>query len=177
MQVRSGEPAPSAFPGVHGARVEVRELFYATPARLKFMRSERSEALAIAEEVRRQAMAREAVAFSLDLDGRRTLRLSAETAGPAGRLARLAAVLGRDFHDNALELDQVRDGVRLSGFAGLPTYSPRQRRPPVPVRQRPSGCATGCWVARCGAPTRTSWRATAIRWPCCTWTWTPRRLT
>ena len=118
-----GEVAPAAFPGPHGARVEVRELFYATPARLKFMKSERSEALAVAEEIRRQAMAREAIAFSLDLDGRKTLRLQAEPPGPAGRLARLAALLGRDFHDNALELDQGRDGVRLTGYAGLPTYS------------------------------------------------------
>lgn len=115
--------APCAFPGPHGARVEVRELFYATPARLKFMKSERAEAMAIAEELKRQAMAREAVAFSLDLDGRKALRLAAEPAGPQGRLARLAAVLGRDFHDNALEIDQVRDGVRLTGFAGLPTFS------------------------------------------------------
>ncbi len=117
------DAAPAAFPGPHGARVEVGSLFYATPARLKFMKSERAEALAITEELRRQAMAREAVAFSLDLDGRKVLRLAAEAPGPAGRLARLAAVLGRDFQDNAIELDQVRDGVRLSGYAGLPTYS------------------------------------------------------
>ena len=117
------EVAPAAFPSAHGARVEVGSLFYATPARLKFMKSERAEALAITEELRRQAMAREAVAFSLDLDGRKVLRLQAEAAGPAGRLARLAAILGRDFQDNAIELDQVRDGVRLSGYAGLPTYS------------------------------------------------------
>ena len=120
---RTSGPSPAAFPGPHGARVEVRELFYATPARLKFMKSERAEGLAITEEVKRQAMAREAVGFSLDLDGRKVLRLAAEAAGPQGRLARLAAILGRDFHDNALELDQARDGVRLSGFAGLPTYS------------------------------------------------------
>ncbi|HSV03795.1 MAG TPA: DNA mismatch repair endonuclease MutL [Phenylobacterium sp.] len=118
-----GPVQPSAFPGPHGARVEVRDLFYATPARLKFMKSERAEALAIAEEVKRQAMAHEAVAFGLDLDGRRTLRLSAETTGPAGRLARLSAVMGREFADNALELDQDREGVRLTGFAGLPTFN------------------------------------------------------
>jgi DNA mismatch repair protein MutL len=119
----SGPVRPAAFPGAHGARVEVRDLFYATPARLKFMRSARAEALAITEEVKRQAMAHEAVGFSLDLDGRRALRLPAETPGSAGRLKRLAAVLGRDFEDNALAIDQQRDGVRLSGFAGLPTYS------------------------------------------------------
>ncbi len=115
--------APAGFPGPHGARVEVRDLFFATPARLKFMKSERSEALAITEELKRQAMAHEAVGFSLDLDGRSVLRLQAEHPGPNGRLRRLAAVLGRDFHDNALEINQEREGVRLSGFAGLPTYS------------------------------------------------------
>lgn len=118
-----GEVAPAAFPGPHGARIEVRDLFYATPARLKFMKSERAEALAITEEIKRQAMANESVGFSLDIDGRRILRLPPEHPGPQGRLARLAAVLGRDFQENALEIDQVRDGVRLSGFAGLPTYN------------------------------------------------------
>jgi DNA mismatch repair protein MutL len=115
--------APSGFPGPHGARVEVRDLFFATPARLKFMKSERSEALAITEELKRQAMAHEAVGFSLDLDGRSVLRLQPEHPGPEGRLRRLAAVLGRDFQANALEINQEREGVRLSGFAGLPTYS------------------------------------------------------
>ncbi len=115
--------APAAFPGPHGARVEVRDLFYATPARLKFMKSERAEAMAIAEEIKRQAMAHPEVAFSLDLDGRRTLRLPAEAAGEVGRLARLAAILGPDFADNALAIDHVRDEVRLVGHAGVPTFN------------------------------------------------------
>ncbi|MDB5476007.1 MAG: mutL [Phenylobacterium sp.] len=118
-----GAVAPAAFPTPHGARVEVRDLFYATPARLKFMKSERSEALAITDELKRQAMAHEAVSFTLDLDGRRALRLPAEPPGPTGRLARLSAVMGREFSDNALELDQEREGIRLTGFAGLPTYN------------------------------------------------------
>lgn len=115
--------APAAFPGPHGARVEVRDLFYATPARLKFMKSERAEAMAISEEIKRQAMAHEAVAFTLSLDGKTTLRLPAEHPGDEGRLKRLSALLGRDFEANALLIDQERDGVRLSGYAGLPTYS------------------------------------------------------
>jgi len=115
--------APAAFPGPHGTRVEVRDLFYATPARLKFMKSERSEAMAISEEIKRQAMAHEAVAFTLDLDGRTVLRLPAEHPGDEGRLKRLAALLGRDFEANALLIDQSREGLRLSGYAGLPTYS------------------------------------------------------
>lgn len=115
--------APASFPGPHGARVEVRDLFYATPARLKFMKSERAEAMAISEEIKRQAMAHEAVAFTLDLDGKTVLRLPAEHPGDHGRLKRLAALLGRDFEANALLIDQERDGVRLTGYAGLPTYS------------------------------------------------------
>ena len=118
-----GAPHPAAFAGEHGVRAEVRDLFYATPARLKFMKSERSESLAIADEVKRQAMAHEAVGFTLDLDGRRALRLPPEHPGPEGRLKRLAAVLGREFEDNALLLDHDREGIRLSGYAGLPTYS------------------------------------------------------
>jgi DNA mismatch repair protein MutL len=115
--------APAAFAQPTGARVEVRDLFYATPARLKFMKSERSESMAIADEVKRQAMAHPTVAFSLDIDGRKVLRLPAEPYGPEGRLARLAAVLGRDFHDNAMSIDQEREGVSLTGFAGLATYN------------------------------------------------------
>jgi DNA mismatch repair protein MutL len=125
IQVNGGAvsaPQPAAFAG-SGARVEVRDLFYATPARLKFMKSERSESLAIADEVRRQAMAHPAVGFSLDIDGRKVLRLPAEHIDPEGRLARLSAVLGRDFHDNAILIDQERDHVRLSGYAGVPTYN------------------------------------------------------
>jgi len=118
-----GPVSPAAFAGPHGARVEVRDLFYATPARLKFMKSERAEALTISEEVKRQAMAHAEIAFSLDLDGRRALRLPAESADEAGQLARLAAILGADFADNALGLDQTRDGVRLLGHVGLPTFN------------------------------------------------------
>ncbi len=115
--------SPTAFAGDHGARVEVRDLFYATPARLKFMKTERAEAFAIAEEVKRQAMADATIAFSLELDGRRVLRLPAEGEGDFGRLARLGAILGKDFAANAVALDQDREGVRLTGYAGLPTYN------------------------------------------------------
>ena len=118
-----GAVAPSAFAGPHGARVEVRDLFYATPARLKFMKSERAEAMAIADEVKRQAMAHAEVAFSLDIDGRRALRLPAEARGEAGRLARLSAILGAEFAGNALAIDQTRDEVRLVGHAGVPTFN------------------------------------------------------
>ncbi|MDV6333013.1 DNA mismatch repair endonuclease MutL [Asticcacaulis sp. 201] len=114
---------PAAFGGDHGTRIELSDLFYATPARLKFMKSERAENMAIAEEVKRQAMAHEDVGFSLELDGKKILKLYAETTGFDGRLRRLAALLGSDFSDNALLIDQQREGVRLTGYAGLPTFS------------------------------------------------------
>lgn len=114
---------PSPFAGEHGTRVEVRDLFYATPARLKFMKSERAEAMAISDEIKRQAMAHEDVAFALSLDGRPVIRLEAEHPGDDGRLARLGAILGEAFGQNALLIDQTREEMRLSGYAGLPTYS------------------------------------------------------
>jgi DNA mismatch repair protein MutL len=114
---------PAAFGGEHGTRIELTDLFYATPARLKFMKSERAENMAIAEEVKRQAMAHENVGFSLELDGKKQLKLYAETAGFEGRLKRLSALLGHDFSDNALLIDQGREGVHLTGYAGLPTFS------------------------------------------------------
>ncbi len=116
------EPRPAGFGG-SGARVEVRDLFYATPARLKFLKSDQAEATAIGDVLRRLAMGREDIAFTLTSGGRRSLNLAAETKGEAGRLRRLAAIMGKDFSDNALAIDATRDGVRVTGFAGLPTYN------------------------------------------------------
>lgn len=112
-----------------GTRVELRDLFHATPARLKFLRSDRSEAQAIADVVRRLAMAQPYVGFTLrDLTGggagRVILRADAETGDLWGALhGRLGRILGREFSENALAIDAERDGIRLSGFAALPTYS------------------------------------------------------
>jgi len=114
---------PAAFSRPHGTRVELKDLFYATPARLKFIKTDRAENMAISEEVRRQAMAHEEVGFSLTLDGKRSLRLYPEEKGFEGRLKRLAALLGDDFGHNALLIDQQREGVKLTGYAGLPTFS------------------------------------------------------
>lgn len=118
-------PRPAAWAALsaHGTRVEVRDLFFATPARLKFMKSERAEMMAVSDVIKRLAMARPDVAFSLEHDGRTTLRYAAE-ADPEneGRRARLAAILGADFAPNCIALDQMRADVRLSGFAGLPTF-------------------------------------------------------
>ncbi len=118
-------PMPAAFlaAGQHGTRAQVRELFYATPARLKFLKSTRSEDLAIADMVKRLAMARPDIGFTLTLDGRRTLDLPIEPDLMDGRLPRLARIMGRDFGDNAALVDAGREGVTLTGYAGLPTYN------------------------------------------------------
>ena len=118
-------PSPVAFraKGQSGTRVDVRELFYATPARLKFLKSARSEDLATTDVVKRLAMARPDVAFTLTLDGRRTLDLEAEADLFAGRLQRLAKLMGREFGDNAAPVEVTREGVHIAGFAGLPTYN------------------------------------------------------
>jgi DNA mismatch repair protein MutL len=118
-------PSPASFrgPGQQGTRAEVRELFYATPARLKFLKSARSEDLATLDVIKRQAMARPDVAFTLTMDGRRALDLEAGRDLLESRLTRLARIMGRDFHDNAVKVDAAREGVRLTGYAGLPTYN------------------------------------------------------
>lgn len=116
-------PRPAARFGLHGTRVEVRDLFYATPARLKFLKSERSEALAISDTVKRLAMANPAVGMTLGSPARVSLKLAKQSDDDAGRLARLAGILGQDFSANAVGIDQIREDIALTGFAGLPTYS------------------------------------------------------
>ena len=103
-----------------GTVVEVRDLFFATPARLKFLKSEKAEASAIADVVRRMAIAFPHVRFVLSGSDRTTLEFPATGSD---RLARIAQVLGRDFRDNAIEIDAAREGVRLTGFAGVPTFN------------------------------------------------------
>jgi DNA mismatch repair protein MutL len=118
-------PRPAAFTGKgdSGTRIEVRDIFYATPARLKFMKTERSETMAVTDAVKRLAMANPETAFSLESNGRSLFRYAAEPAGDDGQLARLGAIMGREFRDNAVPIEAEREGVRLSGFAGLPTLN------------------------------------------------------
>jgi len=105
-----------------GTRVEVRDLFYATPARLKFMKSERAESAAIADMVKRLALAKPEIAFSLANGERTTLRLEPCPPGLIDHgLARLGRILGEDFVTDALPVSTSRGEIALEGFAGLPT--------------------------------------------------------
>ncbi|MBI1416954.1 MAG: DNA mismatch repair endonuclease MutL [Limimaricola sp.] len=111
-----------------GTVVELRDLFHATPARLKFLRTDRAEAQAVAEVVRRLAMAEPFVSFTLrDASGgedRLVFRADAETGDLFDALhGRLAGVMGRDFAENALRIEATREGFHLTGYAALPTYS------------------------------------------------------
>jgi DNA mismatch repair protein MutL len=111
-----------------GTVVDLRDLFHATPARLKFLRTDRAEAQAIAEVVKRLAMAEPATGFTLSEitpDGRRAiLRLDPEQGDLFDALhRRLTRILGADFTANALPIDATRDGLALVGYAALPTYS------------------------------------------------------
>ncbi len=115
-----------------GTVVELRDLFYATPARLKFMRTDRAEAQAIGDVIKRLAMAEPLIGFILR-------DVSSLSAGGAGRVVfraepetgdffdslhrRLATVLGKEFAENALAIDAEREGITLTGYAALPTYS------------------------------------------------------
>ncbi len=106
-----------------GTRVEVRDLFYATPARLKFLKLDRTEAEAVREVVRRLAMSRPDVAFTLAGEERAPVTFAAALPGATGRLTRLGDVLGADFRANAVEIAAEREGVVIDGFAALPTLT------------------------------------------------------
>ena len=120
ITVDHGEPAgegPAALPP--GTRIRVENLFARVPARRKFLRTARSEWAACLDAVRRLALARPRVGFTLEHDGRRALAVQ-PTSSVAARAAELIA---RELADNAVLLDFERDGLRLTGIAGLPTYN------------------------------------------------------
>jgi DNA mismatch repair protein MutL len=121
-----GRPQPAAL--AQGTRVEVRDLFFATPARLKFLKVPRTELGHAEEVVKRLAMAHPEVAFTLRDESRVLFRFQPPGADLVGdetgaRLARLGAIMGREFQENALALDAIREGIRLTGHAGLPTLN------------------------------------------------------
>ncbi|MCW5748481.1 MAG: DNA mismatch repair endonuclease MutL [Alphaproteobacteria bacterium] len=120
-------PQPASHPP--GTRVEVRDLFYAVPARLKFLKEPRTEAAQVADAIKRLAMAHPEIAFSLEDEDRTVFSYAAiapslvEDGEDAARLERLAAVMGRDFAQNSLPIRAEREGFRLTGHVGLPTFN------------------------------------------------------
>jgi len=113
---RKSAVTPAA--GAPGTRVEVRDLFFATPARRAFLKSPRTEAEAAVEAVRRLALAWPEVGFRVELDGRAVLALP-----PQPREARIAALLGAEFAAAALPVAAERAGMTLSGLAAAPVHT------------------------------------------------------
>jgi DNA mismatch repair protein MutL len=111
------EEGPAALPP--GTRVKVEGLFARVPARAKFLRSARSEYAACADIVRRLAMARPEIGFTLEHDGRRSIAVQPDETRPE----RVAALIDRELVRNSVAVDHVREGLRLGGVAGLPTFS------------------------------------------------------
>jgi DNA mismatch repair protein MutL len=121
ISVAGGKVSPvRPAPSNRGTTVEVRDLFFATPARLKFLKSEKAEAGAITEIVKRMAIAFPHIRFVLSGTDRSTLEFPATGDD---HLARMAQILGADFKDNAIEIDAIREDVTLTGFAGVPTFN------------------------------------------------------
>ena len=114
-------PQPAALD--RGTKVAVRHLFKAVPARLKFLKTERTEQGRCLDIVRRLAMAWPQVGFRLTADGRQLLELAPQAAGEAGWQDRLSDIMGRTFGSEALAIDARRDEAMLRGLAGLPTMN------------------------------------------------------
>lgn len=106
-----------------GTTVEVRDLFFATPARLKFMKGERAESSATSDVVKRIAIAFPAVRFTLAGSDRSTLELPATDHSAEGSLRRVAQVMGAEFPDNSIAIDASRDGVHLTGHVSIPSFT------------------------------------------------------
>jgi len=115
------DTAPAALS--QGTRVEVSDLFYATPARLKFLKTDRTEAEAIREIVRRLAMARPGIAFTLAGEERSPVTWAAALPGAPGQLTRLGDILGADFRNHAIDVRAEREGVLIEGFAASPSLT------------------------------------------------------
>ncbi len=122
IEVIGGEKAqaePASFN--QGTAIEVRDLFFATPARLKFLKSERAELGYVSDTLKRLAMANPGIGFSLKTEAKEVLRYQADMLG--SHLARLSAIMGKEFSENAVAIDAEREGIRLTGYASLPTFN------------------------------------------------------
>ncbi|MDG1438536.1 MAG: DNA mismatch repair endonuclease MutL [Emcibacteraceae bacterium] len=119
---KKGKVEPTALN--QGSHVEVRDLFYSTPARLKFLKTDRTEFSQTMDVIKRLSMANPDIAFSLYDGERRAFQVSsAQGELLDSRLRRLGAILGAAFTDNALPINAERENIKLTGYAGLPTYN------------------------------------------------------
>lgn len=127
VEAEGRDMQPSVQPAAHpvGTTVQVRDLFYNTPARRKFLRTEKTEFDHLQEVVRRMALARFDVAFHLRHNGRQVYALHSATDDSA-RARRIGQLLGEGFLEQALPIDVERNGLRLHGWVGLPTFSRSQ---------------------------------------------------
>ena len=138
ITVDAGEAAPVKPAALgQGTTVEVRDLFYATPARLKFLKTDRSEAEAVREVVRRLAMSRPDVTFTLAGEERAPVTWNASPDGD--RLVRLGDILGADFRANAIAIEAEREGVRVVRLRRAADVVARQFARAISLRQRPPG--------------------------------------
>lgn len=119
MQIEAGRvEAPKPASHSQGTRIEVRDLFYATPARLKFLKTERAETSAVNDIIKRIAMAHPTIAFRFSHEGR-----GWNVQSTTNLQERLGAILGKEFAANAVPISGERENMQIHGFAGLPTYS------------------------------------------------------
>ena len=118
---KTSEPEPAALQ--EGTIVSVSDIFSSVPARLKFLKTQRTEAAQCYDVVKRLAMGRPDISFSLTDSGRTILRLSAQPLSAEGSRNRLAQILGSVFASEALQIDAERHGLKLTGLAGLPTMN------------------------------------------------------
>ncbi|HEV2504267.1 MAG TPA: DNA mismatch repair endonuclease MutL [Mesorhizobium sp.] len=124
ISIEGGRVAPVRPAAANrGTTVEVRDLFFATPARLKFMKGERAESSATSDIIKRVAIAFPSVRFTLAGSDRSTLELPATDDSPEGQLRRLAQVMGSEFPDNAIAVDAMRESVRLTGYVSIPSFT------------------------------------------------------
>lgn len=124
ISIEGGRVAPVRPAAANrGTTVEVRDLFFATPARLKFMKGERAESSATSDVIKRIAIAFPSVRFTLAGSDRSTLELPATDDSPEGQLRRLAQVMGSEFPDNSIAVDAMREGVQLTGYVSIPSFT------------------------------------------------------
>ncbi len=103
-----------------GTKIDVRDLFFATPARLKFLKTDDSEKSQCLDIIRKIAMANPETAFRVEVDGKEKLHFL-----PASPVQRISDIIGDDFGDNSVAIDAIRGDIKLTGFAGIPTYNRR----------------------------------------------------